>query len=300
MLYNASTYHDENGDVAGVFAAARDVTQRRRTEAELALHRQHLEELVAARTADLAQANQGLEAANQELESFAYSVSHDLRSPLRAIDGFSQILVDGYADKLDTEGRRVLQVVRDGATKMGHLIDDILAFSRIGRQHGRFGETDTASLVQDALRELAPAMADRAIEMKVGKLPHVRGDPQMLQRVWTNLLDNAVKFTGPKPHAVIEVGARAEGGETVFFVKDNGVGFDMRYADKLFGVFQRLHSAGGLPRHGHRSGDRPSDRDQARRPGLGGGQGRRGGDVLVHLAAGRRRSCLIRSRIRLT
>ncbi len=244
--------------------------ERRRTEAELALHRQHLEELVAARTADLAQANQGLEAANQELESFAYSVSHDLRTPLRAIDGFSQILVKEYADKLDTEGKRILQVVRDGATRMGYLIDDILAFSRVGRQAIASAETDMGSLVQDTLRELAPAMADRGIEMKVGKLPHVHGDPQMLQRVWTNLLDNAIKFSGPKPNAVIEVGARARDDETEFFVKDNGVGFDMRFADKLFGVFQRLHSAGGVPRHRDRSGDRPSDRDQAWRPGLGG------------------------------
>ena len=104
-----------------------------------------------------------------------------------------------------------------------------------------------ASLVQDTLRELAPAMADRGVKMQVGKLPHVRGDPQMLQRVWTNLLDNAVKFSGPKPNAVIEVGARAGDDETEFFVKDNGVGFDMRFADKLFGVFQRLHSLEEFP-----------------------------------------------------
>ena len=168
VLYNASTYHDENGEVAGVFAAARDVTQRRRTEAELALHRQHLEELVAARTADLAQANQGLEAANQELESFAYSVSHDLRTPLRAIDGFSQILVKEYEDKLDTEGKRILQVVRDGATRMGHLIDDILAFSRVGRQPIASAETDMGSLVQNTLRELAPPWLTAASRCRSG------------------------------------------------------------------------------------------------------------------------------------
>jgi PAS domain S-box-containing protein len=247
VLYNASTYHDENGEVAGVFAAARDVTQRRRTEAELALHHQHLEELVATRTADLAQANQGLEVANRELESFAYSVSHDLRTPLRAIDGFSQILVREYADRLDTEGKRILQVVRNGATRMGILIDDILAFSRVGRQAIEAAETDMASLVRDTLHELAPIMADRAIEVKVGKLPQVRGDRLMLQRVWTNLLENAIKFSGPKPDAVIEIGARADGDETEFFVRDNGVGFDMRYAGKLFGVFQRLHGVEEVP-----------------------------------------------------
>ena len=197
--------------------------------------------------ATVSQRARALEDANKELEAFAYSVSHDLRVPLRAIDGFSQILVDGYKDRLDAEGRRVLQVVRDGALRMGRLIDDILAFSRIGRQAIAASDTDTAALVDDALRELDPFMADRSIEMKIEPLPHVHGDPVMLQRVWTNLLANAIKFTGPKPHAVIEVGARADGGETVFFVKDNGAGFDMKYVDKLFGVFQRLHRIDDFP-----------------------------------------------------
>ena len=188
-----------------------------------------------------------LEVANKELEAFAFSVSHDLRVPLRAIDGFSQILAKDYADRLDTEGRRVLQVVRDGVGRMERLIDDILAFSRIGRQAIAASETDMAVLVHDALSELASVMADRAIEMKVGSLPNVHGDPVMLQLVWTNLLANAIKFTRSKPHAVIEIGAHAEGDETVFFVKDNGVGFDMKYVDKLFGVFQRLHSAEEFP-----------------------------------------------------
>ena len=138
-------------------------------------------------------------------------------------------------------------MVRDGALRMGRLIDDILAFSRIGRQAIAASDTDTAALVDDALRELDPFMADRSIEMKIEPLPHVHGDPVMLQRVWTNLLANAIKFTGSKPHAVIEVGARADGGETVFFVKDNGAGFDMKYVDKLFGVFQRLHRIDDFP-----------------------------------------------------
>ena len=218
-----------------------------RNKLSLLQHRQHLEELVATRTNDLERAIGGLTAANQELETFAYSVSHDLRTPLRAIDGFSNILLKDYADKLDAEGRRLLQVVRDGATRMGHLIDDILAFSRIGRQQLTASDTDMGKLVQDSLRELAPAMADRPIEVIVGALPHVHGDPQMLQRVWTNLLDNAIKYTGLKPNAVIEVGSFAEGSETVFFVKDNGAGFDMQYAEKLFGMFQRLHSSEQFP-----------------------------------------------------
>ena len=238
---NASVYRDEAGEVAGIFAAARDISERKHAEAQLLQHRQRLEELVATRTSDLEQAIGRLTAANQELETFAYSVSHDLRAPLRAIDGFSNILLKDYSDKFDEEGKRLLQVVRDGATRMGQLIEDILAFSRVSRQELAVSDTDMGSLVQDTLRELAPAMADRAIEMKVGPLPRVVGDPRMLQRVWTNLLDNAIKYTGRKPNTVIEVGARAEGGETVFFVKDNGVGFNMQYVDKLFGVFQRLH-----------------------------------------------------------
>ena len=133
-MYNASVYRDEAGEVAGIFAAARDISERKHAEAQLLQHRQRLEQLVATRTSDLAQAIGRLTAANQELETFAYSVSHDLRTPLRAIDGFSNILLKDYADKLDAEGKRLLQVVRDGATRMGHLIEDILAFSRVSRQ----------------------------------------------------------------------------------------------------------------------------------------------------------------------
>jgi PAS domain S-box-containing protein len=230
-----------------IVAFVRDISARKAGEAELNGYRKHLEELVTARTADLAQANLALGDANHELEAFAYSVSHDLRAPLRAIDGFSQILVDDYGDKLDAEGRHVIEVVRDGTTKMGRLIDDILDFSRIGRKDLTKSDTDMTALVTEALRDLGSEMAHRSIELKVGTLPHVWGDPRMLQRVWSNLLDNAVKFTGKQPHALIEVGARIENGESIFFVKDNGAGFDMQYIDKLFGTFQRLHGAQEFP-----------------------------------------------------
>lgn len=228
----------------------RDISARKDTEAELLRYRQNLEGLVAARTADLEHANQALADANKELESFAYSVSHDLRAPLRAIDGFSQILLDDYSDRLDAEGKRLLGVVRNGAIRMAQLIDDILAFARISRRNLAESDTDMAALVQETLNELAPAMAGRSIDMQIGPLPHVRGDAEMLRRVWVNLLDNAIKFTGRTADARIEVGARAENDEIVFFVRDNGAGFDMQYAGKLFGMFQRLHGPEIFPGNG--------------------------------------------------
>ena len=247
VLYNANVYRDENGNIAGVFAAARDITERKRAEEELAKHREHLEELVEARTADLTKANALLEAANKELESFSYSVSHDLRVPLRAIDGFSLMLLEDYAGKLDADGQRLLNVVRDSTKKMSQLIDDILAFSRIGRQDMAAAEVDMNALAREALEQLGPAMAGRDIKIDIAPLPPTHGDAAMLRRIWSNLLDNAVKFTKPKPNAAIEVGARTEPGETVYFVKDNGVGFDMQYVGKLFGVFQRLHGPEEFP-----------------------------------------------------
>jgi PAS domain S-box-containing protein len=224
-----------------------DITERKRAERELANYRQHLEELVAARTADLTKANESLDAANKELEAFSYSVSHDLRVPLRAIDGFSRILVEDYADRLDDEGRRLVGVVRESTRKMGRLIDDILAFSRVGRVDMTLASVDMDEVVRATLEELQPAMAGRNLTVDVGRLPQAEGDPVMIARVWNNLLDNAVKFTGRTPEARIDVGGEAAKGELVYHVKDNGAGFDMAYADKLFGVFQRLHGVEEFP-----------------------------------------------------
>jgi light-regulated signal transduction histidine kinase (bacteriophytochrome) len=247
VLYNASVFHDEAGNVAGVFAAARDVTKRKLAEAELAKHQQHLEELIVDRTRDLARANQALQSANQDLEAFAYSVSHDLRTPLRAIDGFSTILQEDYGERLDEEGRRLLQVVRDGAQRMGCLIADVLEFSRIGRR----SLTNTVALMDDlvgaALQDLAPNLKGRDLELIRGPLPPVHGDSEMLRLVWMNLLQNAIKFTGKTDRGIVEIGARPEGADIVFFVRDNGAGFDMRFASKLFGTFQRLHTSADFP-----------------------------------------------------
>lgn len=219
-----------------VYATARDVTETKRIEAELAAHRRHLEQMVEARTAELA-------AANKDLEAFAYSVSHDLRAPLRAVDGFSQILVEDYGDKLDPEGRHVVTVIREGAQKMGQMIEDILAFSRAGRLELKAEPVDMGALARTTWADLQASRGERQIAFEVGALPTVQGDAAMLARVWQNLLDNAIKYTGPKPDARVEVSATTDGGEAVFCVRDNGVGFDMTYVDKLWGVFQRLHGA---------------------------------------------------------
>jgi PAS domain S-box-containing protein len=244
VVYNASLYRNEKGAVVGLFAAARDITERKRAEEALQKYREELEQTVGERMAALSAANARLESANQELEAFSYSVSHDLRTPLRAVDGFSRILVQDYSDKLDAEGQRVLAVVRDSTVKIGHLIDDILAFSRIGRAEMKTAPLDMAALVRDTLTDpLAPAVAGRALAIDIGELPDAHGDKAMLRRVWMNLLDNAIKYTAPKPDARIAVGATAGDGETIYHVRDNGVGFDMQYAGKLFGVFQRLHGA---------------------------------------------------------
>ena len=226
-----------DGAIRSVAIVVTDLTDLTRTEDEVRRLNAELEQRVVERTAQL-------EAANKELEAFSYSVSHDLRTPLRAIDGFSRILLEDYADKLDDEGKRVLNVVRNSTVKMANLIDDILAFSRIGRVDMNPAPVDMEALVRATVAApLAPALAGRKVAIDIGKLPPAEGDRAMFERVWTNLLDNAIKFTGPKPEARIEIAAKAGDGETVYRVRDNGVGFDMQYVDKLFGVFQRLHGA---------------------------------------------------------
>lgn len=208
--------------------------ERARAEAVVRLLNAELEQRVASRTSELV-------STNQELETFAYSVSHDLRTPLRAIDGFSKKLAERYSGQLDSEGQRLISVVRDGARKMAQLINDILAFSRIGRVDLNTRIVSMEQLVQDVLRELEPIIGQRDVQFSIGTLPPGKGDTVMLRRVWMNLLENAVKYTSTRDRAIIRVGSECKHGETIYFVSDNGVGFDMQYLDKLFGVFQRLH-----------------------------------------------------------
>jgi signal transduction histidine kinase len=188
--------------------------------------------------------NQELVAVNNELEAFSYTVSHDLRAPLRHVSGFVEALREHSGANLDDEARRYLTKVQDAAGEMGNLIDHLLAFSRMGRAELRLELVDMNDVLQRARDDLQPEIQGRCIEWRLATLPKVEADASLMRQVWTNLLSNAVKYTRPRDPARIEVGCGdSPNGEFVFFVRDNGVGFDMKYADKLFGVFQRLHRA---------------------------------------------------------
>lgn len=183
-----------------------------------------------------------LEAANKELESFAYSVSHDLRAPLRAIDGFSRMLLRKTADKLSEDEKRQFEVIRDNTRRMGRLIDDLLAFSRLGSQSMSLSDMDMPELARQVWEELLTINPGRRMTLKMDTLPAAFGDAAFIRQVLVNLLSNAVKFTRRKEEALVEIGGIPGDSGTVYYVRDNGAGFDMKYYEKLFGVFQRLHS----------------------------------------------------------
>jgi PAS domain S-box-containing protein len=225
---------DAAGNVQGLFTVAMDITRRKQAESEVRQLNIDLEQRVTRRTAELV-------AANKELEAFSYSVSHDLRAPLRSIDGFSQAVLEDYGAVLPEEGQRYLRTIREGAQKMGELIDDLLTFSRLSRLPVNREPVDVEKMVRILLRELG-AESSKKLEMHIGKLPLCPADPVLLKQVWFNLMSNALKYTRQRDIAVVEIGCLpGDNGVPVWFIRDNGAGFDMQYEDKLFGVFQRLH-----------------------------------------------------------
>lgn len=235
-LLNVFVIRDEAGKAHYIAYVVSDISAHKQAEEEIRKLNEDLERRVDERTREL-------ETANRELESFSYSVSHDLRAPLRAIDGFSRIIEESYGSSLEDKPRRYLKLVRDNTRMMAKLIDDILTFSRMQRQSINKETVFPKDIVEDTLNELKDMRGERRIEIKIDDLPPCNADPSLLRVVCNNLLSNAIKYTGKEELAVIEIGSKPSDEGVVYFVRDNGVGFDMKYAEKVFAVFQRLHSA---------------------------------------------------------
>jgi light-regulated signal transduction histidine kinase (bacteriophytochrome) len=232
---------DEKGNVRGALSSAFDITENKRAQEEIKKLNAELEDRVLQRTAQL-------EAINKELEAFAYSVSHDLRAPLRGIDGFSQALLEEYQDKpLDDTGKTYLERVRKATQKMGFLIDDILKLSRVTRSEFQYESIDLSYMVREIAEKVKKNNPERTVDVTVREGINVKGDPYLMRIALDNLMENAWKFTARGPRPKIEFGSIDRDGETINFIKDDGVGFDMAYVDKLFGAFERLHTSHEFP-----------------------------------------------------
>lgn len=229
-LVSSNPLFDPRGAFKGSFGMYVDITEKKKAE-----------DYIRQLNVELQSKVDQLEAANKELDSFSYSISHDLRVPLRALDGFSKILIEDHLSELTPEGQRYLKMISENSNQMAHLIDDLLAFSRLGRQALNKTLIDTKTLIKNALNELKDEQKGRHVEFSVGELPPCHADPALLKQVFLNLLSNAIKFTRKREIANIIVGSTLKDGKVAYYVKDNGVGFEMEYAGKLFGVFQRFH-----------------------------------------------------------
>jgi len=225
---------NEKGSVYAIMSVAIDVTQLKKAQKDIQELNRGLEEKIAQRTAQL-------EAVNKELESFSYSVSHDLRAPLRIIDGFSKILLEDYMDKIDEDGQQNIQVIVRNARKMGQLIDDLLNFSKLGRAEMVIATINMNLLVEEVIQQLESSGIRIPQKLTINKLVKANGDNSLIKQVWENLISNAIKYSANKQEPIMEIGMLA--GSNTYYIKDNGAGFNMKYADKLFGVFQRLHKA---------------------------------------------------------
>jgi PAS domain S-box-containing protein len=226
---------DNEGNLRGFAKITRDITEQKNAQDQIRHLNENLELRVKERTGQL-------EAANKELEAFSYSVSHDLRAPLRIINGFSRILIDDYSKELPEEARQFIEYIRDNAIQMGRLIDDLLSFSRLSRQQMNIRMVQVNHIIQQALEVLEEEKKDRQVDLSIGDLPPAYVDPSLLKQVFVNLLSNSIKYTKGREVAKIEVGSFKDNlNNVVYYVKDNGVGFNMKYVDKLFGVFQRFH-----------------------------------------------------------
>jgi light-regulated signal transduction histidine kinase (bacteriophytochrome) len=225
---------DESGKPRQHVSIRTEISKLKNIEAEVRKLNSELEQRVAERTADL-------QAANKELEAFSYSVSHDLRAPLRAVSGFTAILKEDHSAQLSEEARQLIERIHAGGQQMSRLINDLLKFSRLSRQALNRQDVNMASLVKSVWQEMEAEHKPREIEVRIGDLPPCSGDPALLKQVWANLISNAIKFTRGRDPAILEIGCNRNNGEVIYHICDNGAGFDMEHAGKLFDVFQRLH-----------------------------------------------------------
>jgi PAS domain S-box-containing protein len=231
---SVSPIRNAEGRIIGGSFISRDITRQKEAESELLRLKADLEVRVRERTAEL-------EVANKEMEAFSYSVAHDLRGPLRHIDAYAQVLKSDFPEAITSDMEKFLDRISNSSRNLGRLVDDLLNLAKIGRQDVIRQVTSLNSIVSEIIEELKEDVGDRQIDWRIGTLPDVEADPGLVKQVYANLIGNAVKYSRKRPQAVIEIGVTREGSETVFFVRDNGVGFSMKYAHKLFGVFQRLH-----------------------------------------------------------